>query len=380
MSDLPKGWTRSILGNLGKMLSGGTPDTKDPSNWGGGIAWATPTDITNLDGKTIIQTEKTLSQRGLDTSSATLVPENSVLICTRATLGECAINKIPMATNQGFKNLIPHNHIGSEFLYYTIQFLKKEIVKRAAGSTFLEISGTELRGIPLNFPPRKERERIVEILSDTDAAISIVERLLDRERAVACLVLAKLLKKENQTLPIADLVDFQKGKPVTIAENLSGNPYIGSASFDGHFTEFSSDIKGIPCVETDVLLLWDGENAGKVATGLTGVVGSTVARLRPKEGTNNDFLCGALRIEFERIQLIREGSGIPHLPRDFLKRFRVPLVSVDRQREIAAVMIEQREQQRILIRKITALRKQKRGLMQKLLTGNFHILQKGEGQ
>ena len=73
---------------------------------------------------------------------------------------------------------------------------------------------------------------------------------------------------------------------------------------------------------------------------------------------------------------MREGSGVPHLPKDFLNRFRVPEVSITTQSEFAAVMIDQREQQRVIKNQITALKKQKHGLMQQLLTGKLRVLEK----
>ncbi|MBF2760255.1 MAG: restriction endonuclease subunit S [Ectothiorhodospiraceae bacterium AqS1] len=240
------------------------------------------------------------------------------------------------------------------------------------------INATEFGNLPIILPPIAEQGRIVEVLSDADAAVDKASRLLDKEKSIARLILTKLIRKENQMISIADVVDFQKGAPVSFIQDGSGNPYIGSVNFDGTFTEFSNDSNGISCVDTDVLLLWDGENAGKATTGLSGIVGSTVARLRPKEGTNNEFLCGALKVEYERIRLLREGSGIPHLPRDFLNRFKVPMMPYHRQCEISNLIVEQRNQQHKMIRRITALEKQKRSLMQKLLSGEIRVLQKGD--
>src|SRR5438067_231683 len=114
--ELPKGWNLKMLSDTGKIISGGTPDTRNSNFWNGDIAWCTPTDITKLKGAThIVNTERKITEAGLRFSSATLLPEKSLVICTRATIGDCAINLLPISTNQGFKSIVPVDDVN---VYY----------------------------------------------------------------------------------------------------------------------------------------------------------------------------------------------------------------------------------------------------------------------
>ncbi|MDD9809089.1 MAG: restriction endonuclease subunit S, partial [Thaumarchaeota archaeon] len=97
-----KGWRGCTLSSIGKIVGGGTPDTKNPDYWNGDIPWATPTDVTGIGSNFILKTRRSITKKGLGKSAARLLPKHSILISTRATIGEVAVNAVPMATNQGF--------------------------------------------------------------------------------------------------------------------------------------------------------------------------------------------------------------------------------------------------------------------------------------
>ena len=104
---LPEDWEVKSISEIGRIYSGGTPDTNNPKFWHGDIYWCIPTDITALNGRRYLaKTKSKITEEGLRNSSAFLLPANSVIVCTRATIGEAAINSIPMATNQGFKSIV----------------------------------------------------------------------------------------------------------------------------------------------------------------------------------------------------------------------------------------------------------------------------------
>ncbi|MDP3922491.1 MAG: restriction endonuclease subunit S, partial [Hydrogenophaga sp.] len=114
-------WVTKLLPELADIRSGGTPSTTDPAAWDGDIAWCTPTDITALAGrKYLTQTERRITEHGLKQSSAEVIPASSIVMTSRATIGECAINAVPMTTNQGFKNFVPFESVDAEFLYYLL--------------------------------------------------------------------------------------------------------------------------------------------------------------------------------------------------------------------------------------------------------------------
>jgi len=135
LSGFKEEWQTKPLAHLAEIRSGGTPSTSTPGFWNGGIPWCTPTDITALRGqKHLTNTERTISPSGLQASSAETIPPNSVIMTTRATIGECAINTVPMTTNQGFKNLVPIA-ADCEFLYYLMTIQKSRLVQLCAGSS-----------------------------------------------------------------------------------------------------------------------------------------------------------------------------------------------------------------------------------------------------
>ena len=119
-SCFPEGWMAMALGDVATVVGGGTPRRSEPAFWNGNVPWATPTDVTGLRGRTISQTASSITEAGLVSSSATLLPPYSLLMTTRATIGACAINRVSMATNQGFQCLVPKPGTCVDFLYYTI--------------------------------------------------------------------------------------------------------------------------------------------------------------------------------------------------------------------------------------------------------------------
>ena len=166
-------WEEKSVSQMGQILNGGTPSTSKAEYWNGDIAWTTPTDITSLSTRYIDRTKRNITDEGLKNSSATLIRPNSILVCTRATIGESAINRIPMATNQGFKNLIPNSEFDTEFLYYLLHFHKNQLVRYANGSTFLELSKKDFSRLRFLVPSKKEQEHVSRVLNNCDKEIEL---------------------------------------------------------------------------------------------------------------------------------------------------------------------------------------------------------------
>ena len=188
-------WNTKQLGELSEIRSGGTPSTSDKSAWSGKIPWCTPTDITALNGKKYLsQTSRTITEHGLKTSSAEIIPKNSIIMTTRATLGECAINLVPMATNQGFKNLIPSNKIHTEFLYYLLSTQKQKLACLASGSTFLEIGKEQLRQLILYIPKSKEEQAdISKAIGEMDKEIEALNNYVEKMTSLKQAMMQELL-------------------------------------------------------------------------------------------------------------------------------------------------------------------------------------------
>ena len=169
-------WLRLSIGDVAHVIGGGTPDTNIEDYWNGNIQWYTPSEIGKK--KYVTESERTLTQKGLDNSSAKLLPPNTILLSTRATIGECSIAKQECCTNQGFQSLIA-NKVTPEFLYYLIQTKKKDLLSKASGSTFAEISANEVRKIHICIPSTQEEQKaIVQPLSAYDEKIETECKIL----------------------------------------------------------------------------------------------------------------------------------------------------------------------------------------------------------
>lgn len=175
IGEIPEGWEVKSISEVAKVVSGGTPSKQVSEYWENGtIPWATPTDITSNDNKYISTTQLMITESGLRNSSANLLPEGSVLMTSRATIGPRCINTVPMATNQGFKSFIcDPDVLHNEYLYYLIDKIKDQFIALASGSTFLEISKSAVETFKIPVPPLEEQIEIAKMLSSLDEKLSV---------------------------------------------------------------------------------------------------------------------------------------------------------------------------------------------------------------
>lgn len=167
-NDYPQ-WEKKKLGDIGNIISGGTPSSSNKEYWNGHINWFTPSEV----GKTKFVSEsiRKITEKGLKNSSAKLLPKGTILLSSRATIGEKSILLNSATTNQGFQSIITNNEAINEFIYYYIDTLKSELIKQSSGSTFLEISNTILKKLKIYIPNLQEQEKIANFLSTVDKKI-----------------------------------------------------------------------------------------------------------------------------------------------------------------------------------------------------------------
>lgn len=182
MSGLPKGWAEIEIGQLMRVVSGGTPPSKDESNFSseGGIPWLTPADLSGYRAKYIARGARNLSEKGYAACSATKMPAGSVLFSSRAPVGYVAVAANEMSTNQGFKSFIPPDGFSSVFLYYYLKHIKPVAEQLATGTTFKELSGAAAAKLPLLVAPLPEQKRIADKLDSVLARVDVCRDRLDR--------------------------------------------------------------------------------------------------------------------------------------------------------------------------------------------------------
>ena len=172
---MPKSWVQVTTADIGKIVSGGTPSTKENSYWGGNISWISPSDLTGYSNKHIAKGAKSITLDGLKHSSATIMPAGSIHFSSRAPIGYTVISSCDMTTNQGFKSLTPVQGIFNEYIYYYFKGAKQLAESKATGTTFKEISGAAFSKLPVPLPPTNEQHRIVvkieELFSELDKGI-----------------------------------------------------------------------------------------------------------------------------------------------------------------------------------------------------------------
>jgi type I restriction enzyme S subunit len=176
-ADIGGEWRECRIGEIANIVGGSTPSTADPSNFNGEIPWLTPKDLSGPHERYVSRGERNLSRKGLESCSAQLLPTGTVLFTSRAPIGYVAIAKNPMATNQGFRNLIPKPGLDSEFLYYWLRAHTQELQRYASGSTFQELTGSALAQIRICVPPLPEQRAIAHILGTLDDKIELNRRM-----------------------------------------------------------------------------------------------------------------------------------------------------------------------------------------------------------
>lgn len=142
----------STFGAYADVYGGATPKTTVPDYWGGGLAWATPTDVTGLSAPYLSRTSRTITNEGLQSCTADMHPAGTIFMTSRATIGAFAINQIPAATNQGFIAVRPRQEVDRYFLFEEMRSRVDEFLDNANGSTFLEISRSRFKELPLEVP------------------------------------------------------------------------------------------------------------------------------------------------------------------------------------------------------------------------------------
>lgn len=166
------------LGEIGKIVGGGTPKTKEESYYGGEIAWITPKDLSLNKSKYIFYGERNITEEGLKNSSAKLLPKGTVLFSSRAPIGYVAIAGNDLATNQGFKSVIPAENVDSEFIYYLLINNVENIKNFGVGSTFREVSGSVMKNIEVMIPDFSIQRKIAKILNTLDSKIEINNKII----------------------------------------------------------------------------------------------------------------------------------------------------------------------------------------------------------
>lgn len=206
-------WPLYKVSAFAEVVGGGTPDTKDPDNFGSDIPWITPKDLSMHRSRYISHGDRSLSTKGLKNSSAKRLPAGAVLVSSRAPIGLTAIANNEVCTNQGCRSLVLKPEIAdSEFVYYLITSSTDYLHQHANGTTFMELPGGVFKNLEFRLPPLHEQRRIAAVLAALDERIESCRSLISCLESAMALETAVVLDAQLwPTRPLPDVATIGSG-------------------------------------------------------------------------------------------------------------------------------------------------------------------------
>lgn len=206
----PEGWATTTLGNVCTTLGGGTPSTKVAEYWNGNVTWVTPTDVTRNNSIVLLDSEKKISESGLKNSSAKLLPPETILMTSRASIGYFALMDYPVCTNQGFISIIPEQDHSRMYLLFNLMNRIEEMTSLATGSTFKELSKRTFKSLTILWPDNEILEKFNDAVYPMIQQIRMIKKQNSQLAQARDLLLPKLMSGQidvsNIRLPDEDVV------------------------------------------------------------------------------------------------------------------------------------------------------------------------------
>lgn len=318
------------ISEIGTVVGGGTPSTKNPDYWGGDIPWISPKDLTDYKSVYISKGENFLTEKGLK-SGTRLLPKNTLLFSSRAPIGYVALAANPICTNQGFKSIVcDEKQVVPLYLYYYMKANLDYIKLFGTGATFPEISGKTMGKIKVEiFKSLDVQHRIASILSTYD---SLIENNTKRIRLLE--KMAENLYKEwfvrfrfpghenvemENGLPkgwsrgsLSDVCEFKRGKNITSSEMEEGNVPVISAGLEPSGYHSCSNVRGV-----NVTMSSSGANAGYIAIHYSDIWAADCSYIKEATTDNIYYVYELLNNIRNVINNFQRGAAQPHVyPKD----------------------------------------------------------------
>ena len=332
-------WEFAPIGNICDVVNGGTPKTGVSSYWGGPHRWITPAEMGKRSTPYIDQTDRTITDQGIQNSSARTLPPYSVILSSRAPIGHLVINTEPMATNQGCKGLVPRGRIEYKFLYYYLGSIVELLNALGTGTTFKELSGGKLKEILVPVPPLAEQRRIIAVLDVAFEGIATAkknaEQNLHNAGELSENQLRAVFSKRGSgwlDKPLGDLCELISGQHVDAEDyNVEGRgvAYLTGPSDFGRvypvvtkWTEYPKKMAR----PGDILITVKGSGVGKINRLRDQEVAISrqlmAVRAAPEDA---DLLYAFLCTTFDHFQALANGAAIPGISRSDVLNLSCPL-------------------------------------------------------
>lgn len=390
-------WRPVKVGDVAQVIGGATPNTSEPRLWGGAIPWLTPKDLSNRPARFTGEGERFLTQEGLNSCSATLVPAGTVLLTSRAPIGYVSIATRPLATNQGFKSLKLHESQDSLFWYYLLGLNTDYLISQANGSTFKEVSGSVVKDLTFRVPPLEEQRRISRVLGALDEQIEInrdlISALDNQVRLLGTQLLASLHGRD--LVSFTDVATVTKGYSYKSDELVPGGGWLVNLKNIGRGGEFQArGFKPLSATVKDHHLIDNGsivvaqtdltQNREVIARPVRvrrgDVMGPLIASLdlvtvRPKSPYSDEVLFALLDTTRFRAHALGycNGTTVLHMGSRAIPDFKVPSLTGQEVADFTSIVRPLREAADNLFVEVAELERARDGLLSSMLSGRVDV-------
>lgn len=371
---IPEDWEVICIGDLGCIIGGGTPDTNNSQYWDGGIPWFTPSEIGQ--NKYVEYSYRTISKQGLQASSANLLPKGTILLTTRASIGEIAILLNNAATNQGFQSIVVNSSFDNEFIFYLLKQCVDIMLSLASGSTFLEINKKKLSSIRVAIPKFiVEQTAIAQVLSDVDGLIAALDRKIAKKRLIKQGAMTQLLTSKGQSKKWANqkmgnIVEVKKGAMLSSNQFIIGNvPVIaGGKNAAGYHHAANRPANTITISAS-------GASAGHVSFHDKPIFATDCSTIEPNTTYDIRYIYYLLLFYQPELYAMQTGGAQPHVqPNDICELTVYYIHDIHTQHKIATILSDMDKEIVNLEARRNKYKLIKNGMMQKLLTGQIRLV------
>ena len=374
---IPEEWEVKRLGEVASIATGNTPPTSDASNYGDEFPFVGPVDLG--DAKFISKTEKMLSKKGFAMSRR--FPKNSILfVSIVSTIGKCGIAPVELTSNQQINAIFPSTNFSTDFFYYAVSAAAPRIKAQAGEQAVPIVNKTQFSETAVALPPLPEQRAIATALSDVDALLAALDRLITKKRDLKQAAMQQLLtgqtrlpgfKRQWETKRLGDLASISKGAQLHSSQMDDAGNY---AHLNGGITPSGYTHKSNTPANT--IAISEGGNSCGFVQFMTEAYwcGGHCYSVIPN-AIDNRFLYHALKGKQPEIMSLRVGSGLPNVQKTALLGFTLPIpTDQPEQTAIATVLSDMDAELATLEQRLVKTRALKQGMMQELLTGRTRLV------
>lgn len=396
---IPEDWDVKRISDFTDGTAGGTPSTQIQSFWGGEIKWMSSGE---LNKKIIFDVKGRITEKGLHSSSTKLIPKNCILIGLAGqgkTRGTVAINKVEICTNQSIASIFPNKKFQSLYLYYNLEnrYLELRSISTGDGGRG-GLNLTIIRNISIPFPPLQEQKAIAKALSDTDALLTSMQKLITKKESIKKATMQQLLtgKKrlsgfsgEWKEKKLGDIAIFLKGKGLSKSQ-ISTNAKYECIHYGELFIKYKEVIKEvisftntydnpILSMKNDVLMPTSDVTPNGLATAScikkdNIILGGDILIIRAdKLIIEGLFLAFYISIDKNQILQLISGTTVFHLNGSNMTKFTFKIPPLQEQKAIAQILSDMDNEIEALNKKLYKLKYIKDGMMSELLTGKIRL-------